>query len=185
MDIGDWLRSLGLERYQAAFRENEITEKVLPNLTAEDLKDLGVGIVGHRRTLLDALAALRADEGAKQTIARYRLGGAIASGKQNDCIASGGTSQSPGLSGVARTAAGAFLAGSARLGRLCYGASYSHNGESSSRRMWINSKRSGESRSAMSSIELVSVRRLSRVSKRIRRRRVSLASDERQRNNRR
>ena len=68
MDIGDWLRSLGLERYQAAFRENEITEKVLPNLTAEDLKDLGVGIVGHRRTLLDALAALRADEGAKQPI---------------------------------------------------------------------------------------------------------------------
>jgi len=55
----------------------------------------------------------------------------------------------------------------------------------SSRRMWINSKCSGESRSAMSSIELASVRRLSRVSKRIRRRRVSLASDERQRNNRR
>ena len=68
MDIGDWLRSLGLERYEAAFRENEINETVLPNLTAEDLKDLGVGIVGHRRTLLDALAALRADEGAKQPI---------------------------------------------------------------------------------------------------------------------
>jgi class 3 adenylate cyclase len=68
MDLGDWLRSLGLERYEAVFRENEITEKVLPNLTAEDLKDLGVGIVGHRRTLLDALAALRADEGAKQPI---------------------------------------------------------------------------------------------------------------------
>jgi hypothetical protein len=41
MDLGDWLRSLGLERYEAVFRENEITEKVLPNLTAEDLKDLG------------------------------------------------------------------------------------------------------------------------------------------------
>jgi class 3 adenylate cyclase len=65
MDIGGWLRSLGLERYEAAFRENEITEKVLPNLTAEDLKDLGVGIVGHRRTLLDAIAALRADAKAK------------------------------------------------------------------------------------------------------------------------
>jgi hypothetical protein len=48
MDLGGWLRSLGLERYEAAFRENEITEKVLPSLTAEDLKDLGVVIVGHR-----------------------------------------------------------------------------------------------------------------------------------------
>ena len=37
----------------------EIDETVLPNLTAEDLKDLGVGIVGHRRKLLDAIAALR------------------------------------------------------------------------------------------------------------------------------
>ena len=60
MDIVVWLRSLGLGKYEAAFRENEITEKVLPNLTAEDLKDLGVSIVGHRRTLLDAIAALRA-----------------------------------------------------------------------------------------------------------------------------
>ena len=61
MDIVVWLRSLGLGKYEAVFRENEITEKVLPNLTAEDLKDLGVSIVGHRRTLLDAIAALRAD----------------------------------------------------------------------------------------------------------------------------
>jgi class 3 adenylate cyclase len=65
MDIGGWLRSLGLERYEAAFRENEINEKVLPNLTAEDLKDMGVGIVGHRRMLLDAIAALRTDANAK------------------------------------------------------------------------------------------------------------------------
>ena len=48
MDIGGWLRTLGLERYEGAFRENEINEKVLPNLTAEDLKDMGVSIVGHR-----------------------------------------------------------------------------------------------------------------------------------------
>jgi len=40
MDIGGWLRSLGLERYEAAFRENEIDDTVLPSLTAEDLKDL-------------------------------------------------------------------------------------------------------------------------------------------------
>ena len=55
MDIGGWLRGLGLEQYEAAFRENEISEKVLPNLTAEDLKDLGVGPVGHRRVLLEPL----------------------------------------------------------------------------------------------------------------------------------
>ena len=59
MDVVVWLRSLGLERYEAAFRENAITEKVLPRLTAEDLKDLGVSIVGHRRVLLDAIADLR------------------------------------------------------------------------------------------------------------------------------
>jgi class 3 adenylate cyclase len=64
MDLGDWLRSLGLERYEAAFRENEITEKVLPSLTAEDLKELGVNALGHRRILLDAIAALRADASA-------------------------------------------------------------------------------------------------------------------------
>ena len=51
----------GLEKYEAAFRENEIDDTVLPNLTAEDLKDLGVSIVRHRRKLLDAIAALRAD----------------------------------------------------------------------------------------------------------------------------
>jgi len=61
MDLGGWLLSLGLERYEAAFRENEITEKVLPNLTAEDLKELGVNALGRRRTLLDAIAALRGD----------------------------------------------------------------------------------------------------------------------------
>ena len=68
MDIGAWLRSLGLERYEAAFRENEIDWTVLPNLTAEDLKDLGVGIVGHRRKILDAIAALRVDESVKASV---------------------------------------------------------------------------------------------------------------------
>jgi class 3 adenylate cyclase len=65
MDLGGWLRSLGLERYEAAFRENEISERVLPSLTAEDLKELGVSALGHRRILLDAIAALRADTGGK------------------------------------------------------------------------------------------------------------------------
>jgi class 3 adenylate cyclase len=61
MDLGAWLRSLGLGKYEAAFRENEIDETVLPGLTGEDLKELGVTALGHRRKLLDAIAALRAD----------------------------------------------------------------------------------------------------------------------------
>ena len=48
MDVVVWLRSLGLGKYEAAFRENEIDETVLPSLTAEDLKDLGVSIVSER-----------------------------------------------------------------------------------------------------------------------------------------
>jgi class 3 adenylate cyclase/predicted ATPase len=73
MDVGDWLRKLGLEQYEAAFRENEISEKVLPNLTAEDLKDLGVGMVGHRRVLLDAIAALRAPASAPAPLSEAPL----------------------------------------------------------------------------------------------------------------
>jgi class 3 adenylate cyclase/predicted ATPase len=65
MDVGEWLRSLGLERYEAAFRENEIDETVLPKLKAEDLKELGVGALGHRRKLLGAITVLRADASAK------------------------------------------------------------------------------------------------------------------------
>ena len=48
-----WLRSLGLEQYEAAFRENAIDLSVLPDLTDQDLEKLGV-LLGHRRKLLDA-----------------------------------------------------------------------------------------------------------------------------------
>jgi class 3 adenylate cyclase/tetratricopeptide (TPR) repeat protein len=58
IEISDWLRNLGLEQYAPAFRDNAVDFKVLPRLTAEDLKDLGVTMVGHRRLLLDAIAAL-------------------------------------------------------------------------------------------------------------------------------
>ena len=62
MDIVVWLRSLGLGKYEAAFRENEIDETVLPSLTAEDLKELGVtSTSGTGVKLLDAIAALRND----------------------------------------------------------------------------------------------------------------------------
>ena len=60
-----WLRSLGLGQHEAAFRQNDIDGTVLPNLTAENLKELGVAALGHRRKLLDAIAALRADASAK------------------------------------------------------------------------------------------------------------------------
>jgi class 3 adenylate cyclase len=65
MDVVVWLRSLGLGKYEAAFRENEIDERSLPSLTAEDLKEFGIAALGHRRILLDAIAALRPDVGAK------------------------------------------------------------------------------------------------------------------------
>ena len=65
MDIVVWLRSLGLGKYEAAFRENEIDETVLPSLTHEILKELGVTVVGHRLKLLDAIAALRDDASGK------------------------------------------------------------------------------------------------------------------------
>jgi hypothetical protein len=58
MDVADWLRKLGLEQYEPAFSANEIDERVLPSLTTEDLKDLGITLVGHRRRLLDAIAVL-------------------------------------------------------------------------------------------------------------------------------
>ena len=69
MDVVIWLRGLGLGKYEAAFRENEIDETVLPSLTHETLKELGVTAVGHRLKLLDAIAALRADPNGKASSA--------------------------------------------------------------------------------------------------------------------
>jgi len=57
--VGNWLKSLGLERYEAAFRANDVSGEDLCHLTAEDLQDLGVVAVGHRRRLLVAIEALR------------------------------------------------------------------------------------------------------------------------------
>ena len=60
MDVGAWLRGLGLGQYEPAFRENDVDARVLPGLTADDLKEIGVVSVGHRRLLLQAIAALSA-----------------------------------------------------------------------------------------------------------------------------
>jgi class 3 adenylate cyclase/predicted ATPase len=58
MGVAGWLRGLGLERYAPAFRDNNIDGEVLRRLTSEDLRELGVSSIGHRRRLLDAIAAL-------------------------------------------------------------------------------------------------------------------------------
>jgi hypothetical protein len=59
MNVEAWLKSLGLEQYAAAFHENDVDAEVLPTLTAEELKDIGVSSIRHRRRLLEAIAALR------------------------------------------------------------------------------------------------------------------------------
>ena len=61
MDIAAWLRSLGMQQYEQAFRDNAIDAAVLSELTADDLRDLGVNLVGHRRRLLAAISALQSD----------------------------------------------------------------------------------------------------------------------------
>jgi hypothetical protein len=58
VDVASWLRELGLERYEAAFRENDVSADVLCHLTGDDLTELGVTGVGHRRQLLVAIAKL-------------------------------------------------------------------------------------------------------------------------------
>jgi class 3 adenylate cyclase/predicted ATPase len=60
IEITDWLRRLGLEQYTATFHDNDIDATVLPRLTADDLRELGIASIGHRRRLLDAIAALGA-----------------------------------------------------------------------------------------------------------------------------
>jgi class 3 adenylate cyclase/tetratricopeptide (TPR) repeat protein len=66
MDISAWLRGLGLERYETAFRDNDVDSNVLPELTAEDLIGLGITSIGHRRKLLAAISALRTGESSAE-----------------------------------------------------------------------------------------------------------------------
>jgi SAM domain (Sterile alpha motif) len=56
-EIADWLTRLGLPEYADAFAENGIDVSVLPHLTDQDLKDIGV-LLGHRRKILAAVAEL-------------------------------------------------------------------------------------------------------------------------------
>jgi class 3 adenylate cyclase/tetratricopeptide (TPR) repeat protein len=70
MEVADWLRQIGLERYAELFAQHGILADVLPHLTAGDLKDAGVASVGDRRRLLVAIKAL----GATQANAAAPLG---------------------------------------------------------------------------------------------------------------
>src|SRR5208283_4184544 len=73
MDVGAWLRSLGLEQYEALFRENDIDAEILGDLTDADLEKLGVTL-GHRKRLLRAIATL----GEAQSQAKSASQGATA-----------------------------------------------------------------------------------------------------------
>ena len=55
--VADWLEKLGLGQYAQRFAENDISFAVLPDLTDQDLKDIGVSL-GHRRQLLREIANL-------------------------------------------------------------------------------------------------------------------------------
>src|SRR5215472_4934334 len=59
MDVGGWLRSLGLGQYEALFRASEIDADILPELTEVDFEKLGVPL-GHRKRLLRAISGLGA-----------------------------------------------------------------------------------------------------------------------------
>jgi len=57
MDVGEWLRGLGLGQYEATFRDNAIDADILPDLTETDFEKLGLPL-GHRKRLLKAIAGL-------------------------------------------------------------------------------------------------------------------------------
>jgi class 3 adenylate cyclase len=60
VNVSQWLKNIGLEQYEGLFRSNDIDGNVLPKLTGDDLKEIGVASLGHRKRLLDAIAALSA-----------------------------------------------------------------------------------------------------------------------------
>ncbi len=83
MDIAAWLYSLGMQQYERAFRDNAIDGAVLPELTADDLKELGVSLVGHRRRLLAAIAALRSEDGPAPPAAADQTAPALAAERRH------------------------------------------------------------------------------------------------------
>ena len=92
MDFGGWLRTLGLQRYEAAFRENAIDDDVLRDLTDQDLEKLGV-LLGDRRRLLRAIAALDGACAAATSARSYRLPRRLQPLQRSKCLANGVTSR--------------------------------------------------------------------------------------------
>src|ERR1700740_959320 len=66
--IADWLEKLGMSEYAQRFAENRIDFSVLPDLTDQDLEKLGV-VLGDRRKMLRAIAALGSAAAAESTLA--------------------------------------------------------------------------------------------------------------------
>jgi class 3 adenylate cyclase/tetratricopeptide (TPR) repeat protein len=62
MDVANWLRQIGLAQYSAGFARHDISPDILRHLTDDDLRGIGISLIGHRRRLLAAIAALRTDD---------------------------------------------------------------------------------------------------------------------------
>ena len=72
MNIADWLQGLGLEQYVAAFRDNDIDWAILSSLTSDDLSEIGIRSVGHRRRILQAIAGLQPASSVPEVVAEPR-----------------------------------------------------------------------------------------------------------------
>jgi len=68
IEIDQWLEDLGLSEYAETFAVNHVDFQLLPNLTSDDFKEMGVTSVGHRRKLLDAVVALTAGDSVSASI---------------------------------------------------------------------------------------------------------------------
>jgi hypothetical protein len=79
-------RQFLVQQYEEAFRDNAIDVAVLPELTPDDLKDLGVSLVGHRRKLLAAIAALRSEGEPELRVERREVTSAEYSGSERTAV---------------------------------------------------------------------------------------------------
>ena len=71
--IADWLEKLGLGQYVQRFADNDVNFAILPDLTDQDLKEIGVASLGHRRQLLRAITELKiVDKGTPAPATRLR-----------------------------------------------------------------------------------------------------------------
>jgi hypothetical protein len=93
MDVADWLRALGLERYEATFRENEVDAELLPTLAADDLREIRITSFGHRRQQLAAIAKAADGQGRpplRDRSAKMRCRSAVNVASSLDVLRPGG-----------------------------------------------------------------------------------------------